>query len=376
MPDKNYYEILGVERGTTPEDIKKAYRQLARKYHPDVNPGNKEVEEKFKEINEAFSVLSDPQKRAQYDQFGASAFKPEDIAGFREFKFNFDDLFSDFGFGDIFDVFHGHRATTNRPQARHGADIRYDLDISLETAFKGAVTKIEVPLFSQCKRCHGSGAEPGYVKTCPECEGTGEIRKAERRDFMQLINIVPCPKCGGSGKIIEKKCQDCHGEGRIYQTRKIELKIPAGISDDSYLRVPGQGEEGINGGPKGDLYVSVHIKPHENFDRRGDNLFCKINIPLMSAILGGEAEVKTITGRADITIPAGTQSHSIFRLKGQGMPDIRTGKRGDQLVRVIVEIPKVLNKKQTTLLREVFEQDSMIKSETVNGFFDKFKSQT
>jgi molecular chaperone DnaJ len=369
MPNKDYYEILGVTKDASQDDIKKAYRQLARKYHPDVNPGKKDIEEKFKDINEAFSVLGDPQKRTQYDQYGSAAFKPEDVAGFREFKFNFDDLFSDYGFGDIFDVFHH---ADRRPRSRQGADIRYYLEISLEDAFSGMVTKIEIPMTSVCARCNGTGAEPGFLKTCPKCQGAGELRQGSRRGIMQVMNIVACDQCGGTGSIVEKKCAECNGLGHIQHSSKISIKVPAGIDDGAYLRIPEQGEEGEYGGPRGDLYVQIRILPHPIFERSGSDLLCRINIPLSYAIFGNEVSVKTITGKAKIKIPPGTQSHSVFRLKGQGMPLGRSS-RGDQLVKVVVVIPTDLSKQQKDLLlayaREEIPPAEII---TARGFFEEF----
>jgi len=371
MDAKKYYDILGVKPDASPDAIKAAYRQLARKFHPDVNPGNKEAEEKFKDINEAFSVLSDPEKRSQYDQYGSSAFKAEDVAGFRQFKFNFEDLFADFGFGDIFDVFRG--TGRRQPTSEQGADIRYDLEITLEDAFYGLETKIEVSLYTTCKRCNGVGAEPGFVKTCPDCGGTGEVRKSIHRDFTQLMNIVACPRCHGTGRIIEKKCKACDGAGRTYHTRNIELKVPAGVDDGAYLRVAGQGEEGLNGGINGDLYVLVHIKPHAIFEREKNDLFCMSTITLTQAVFGCEIPIKTISGRAQIKIPAGTQSNSIFRLRGQGMPDLHSKKRGDQLVKIVVEIPTHLTSRQAELLREFARDETQVTSETHKGFFDKIR---
>lgn len=376
MSEKDYYAILGVSKDASQDDIKTAYRQLARKYHPDVNPGKKDIEEKFKDINEAFSVLSDPQKRAQYDQYGSAAFRPEDVAGFREFKFNFDDLFSDFGFGDIFDVFR-RGGGERRPRTRQGADIRYDLEITLEEAFSGLDTKVEIPLYVMCSKCNGTGAEPGFLRPCPKCKGTGEIRKIQKRGFMQMMNITACDKCGGRGNIIEKNCDVCNGTGQIAHVRKISIKVPAGIDDGAYLRVPGQGEAGEAGGPQGDLYVLVHIKPHPIFERYESNLLCRVTIPLTYAIFGSEVPVKTITGKAKIKIPPGTQSHSVFRLKGQGMP-IRDGDRGDQLVKIVVAIPMDLSKKQRELLQEYAQEESrkLITIETGRGFFEQFKIGT
>lgn len=365
MAKKDYYKILGVGRNASQEEIKRAFRKLARKYHPDV--AGKGSEEKFKEINEAFQVLSDPEKRAQYDQFGHAAFRPEDFSGFRWRGFN--DLFSDFGFGDIFDIFSGSRKGAKRGPEQ-GADLKYDMEISLEDAYNGLTTKIEVPTFVTCKTCGGTGAKPGFLKKCPVCGGTGEIRRVQRSGFSQIINITTCKKCGGSGKIIEKPCDVCGGTGRIRKTKKIEIKIPRGVDDGFYLRVAGQGEAGYNGGPPGDLYVVIHIKPHKIFDRHENDLFCKTTISLGQAIFGGEIEVPTITGKAKIKIPPGTQSHTVFRLKGQGMPDIHSHKRGSQLVKVVVEIPKNLSKKEKRLLKEFVSEK---KSKTEKGFFQQMK---
>ncbi len=370
MADKrDYYETLGVGRDASQDDIKKAFRHLARKYHPDVNQGNKNAEEKFKEINEAFSVLGDQQKRVQYDRFGHSAFRPEDFAGFREFRFNFDDLFSDFGFGDIFNAF---QSGGRRDKSYEGADVRYDLEITLENAFSGLETKIEVPLLTTCRKCDGTGAEKGFLKDCPQCKGTGEVRSMQKRGFMQFVSITSCGRCNGGGKIIEKKCGECRGEGRVRTSRRIELKVPPGIEDGSYLRVAKQGEDGINGGSPGDLYVLIHVKPHEVFERHENNLLCKTTITFPQAVFGCEVKVPTITGKATIKIPPGTQSHSVFKLKGQGMPDVHSRKKGDQLVRVVVEVPTKLSKKQEEILKE-FANEAAEKTKTTKGFFDKVK---
>jgi len=367
MSKKDYYKILGVDKNASQEEIKKAFRQLARKYHPDV--AGKESEEKFKEINEAFQVLNDPQKRAQYDQFGHAAFRPEDFAGFR--WPSFDDLFRDMGFGDIFDVFSGFGERT-REGPEQGADLRYDLEIILEDAFYGLTKKIEVPMFVTCKTCDGTGAKHGYLKKCPSCDGTGEIRRIQRSAFAQIVNITTCNKCGGSGQIIEKPCDTCDGSGKVKKTKKIEVKIPKGVDTDSYLRIAGQGEVGYNGGPPGDLYVVIHVKPHSIFDRHENDLFCKTTISLGQAIFGGEIEVPTINGKAKLKIPAGTQSHTIFRLKGQGMPDLHNSGRGNQLVKVVVKIPEKLNKKQSEILKK-FIDASGEEVKTTRGFFDKMK---
>lgn len=367
MADKDYYKILGVSKNATQEEIKRAFRHLARKYHPDV--AGKESEEKFKEINEAFQVLSDPKKRAQYDQFGSAAFRPEDFAGFR--WPSFEDLFRDFGFGDIFDVFSGFRERT-RTGPEQGADLKYNLEITLEDAFYGKVEKIEVPTFVACNSCNGTGAEHGSFKNCPECNGTGEIRRIRRSAFSQIVNIFTCNKCMGSGKIREKPCGICDGSGRIRKTKTIEVKIPKGVDNGSYLRIAGQGEAGYNGGPPGDLYVVINVKPHPIFDRRKNDLFCKTTISLGQAIFGSEIEIPTIGGKAKLRIPAGTQSHTVFRLRNQGMPDLHTHNRGDLLVKVVVKIPEKLDKNQRKLLEE-FCRISGEKVKTTKGFFDRVK---
>ncbi|MEM7816061.1 MAG: molecular chaperone DnaJ [Candidatus Aenigmatarchaeota archaeon] len=370
MTKKDYYEILGVSRNASQEEIKRAFRHLARKWHPDVNPGNKEAEERFKEINEAFQVLSDPEKRAQYDQFGHAAFRPEDFAGFR--TFSFDELFKNFGFGDIFDVFSGfgERGRSGYEQ-EEGADLRYELEISLEDAFRGADTEIEVPRFEQCSVCSGSGAKPGtYPKKCPKCGGTGEIRTVKRTAFMQSISISPCDRCEGEGTIIEVPCKNCNGTGKERKTRKVRVKIPAGVDDGQYLRLAGQGQPGYKGGPSGDLYIEIRVKEHPVFERHGNDIFCKTTIDIGTAILGGEITIPTLTGTARLKIPPGTQSHTVFRLKGQGMPHIKSGKRGDQLVKVVVEIPKRLSRKQEHLIREFLGER---KAETGKGFFERMR---
>lgn len=367
MTKQDYYQILGVDRNASQEEIKKAFRQLARKYHPDV--AGKQSEEKFKEINEAFQILSDPQKRAQYDQFGSAAFRPEDLAGFR--WPSFDDLFRDFGFGDLFDVFSGTRER-KRAGPEPGADLRYDLEISLESAFHGTTEKIDIPSFTKCKKCDGTGAKSGFLKSCPNCNGSGEVRRVQRSAFAQVVNITTCNRCNGSGKVIEKPCEDCNGTGRTKHVKKIEIKIPRGVDTGSYLRVAGQGEEGYNGGPPGDLYVVVRVKPHPIFDRHENDLFCQTTIPLLQAIAGGEIEVPTIDGRARLKIPRGTQSHTIFRLKGQGMPQLHSSKRGDQLVKVVVRIPEKITEKQEKILKELAGADAE-KVKTTRGFFDRIK---
>ncbi len=371
---KDYYEILGVSRDATQEEIKRAFRRLARKYHPDVNPGDKEAEEKFKLINEAFEVLSDPEKRAAYDQFGEAGLQGMGFEPGRERGFaSFEDLFRDFGFDDIFDVF-SFFGEKERHGPRPGSDLKYDIEITLEDAFYGMTTKIEVPIFEKCSFCGGTGAEPGTSpRICPDCRGSGEIRIVKRTGFMHTMKIVPCKKCEGTGRIIDSPCEKCGGSGRERKMRTVAVKIPRGIEDGQYLRLAGQGEPGEKGAPPGDLYIEIHIKEHPIFERHGKDLFCKTIIDLKTAILGGEIEVPTITGKAKIKIPPGTQSHTIFRLKNQGMPGLRDGKRGDQFVKIVVEIPRNLNKEQKRLIERFVEIGEKKKPKTSKGFFERLK---
>jgi len=351
---RDYYEVLGVGRNASQEEIKKAYRQLARRYHPDVNPGNKEAEEKFKEINEAFEVLGDPEKRAQYDQFGHSAFRPEDLGGFK--GFDFEDLFRDFGFGDIFDIFSDFEGRGGE-RKDSGRDIKFDYYITLEDAFRGLETQIRVPRFEFCETCDGTGAKPGTSpKKCKECGGTGEIRRVKKVGFMQMVNVSTCPNCGGSGEFIEFPCPSCHGTGKERKLVSIKLKIPPGVDEGSYLRVQGQGESNYKNGPRGVLFVVIHLKPHEIFKRKGDDLYCRVPISFSLACLGGKIKVPTLEGKVEMKIPPGTESHRVFRLRGQGMPNIRSRRRGDLLVKVVINVPKTLSNRQRELLKELSKE--------------------
>ncbi len=345
MAEKDYYKILGVSKEASQEEIKKAFRQLARKYHPDVNQGNKEAEEKFKEINEAYQVLGNEQKKAQYDQYGSSAFSSEDIAGFRSQRFNFDDLFGDFGFGDIFDIFNHGRRNRNYEDYEEGADLRYDLEISLEEAFTGIKKTIEIPIHEVCKKCNGLGAEEKNLKECDKCHGTGEIRIARRQGFTQFVSVSPCDKCHGAGKIASKYCEVCKGKGELEKIQKIEIKIPKGINHGQYLRIEGKGELGRNA-PSGDLYIVIHIKKHPVFQREEENLFLDKKIDLTTAIFGGKIEIQGIDKKIKLKIPPATQSHTPFRLESHGMPFVNSRERGDLFVRVIVDIPKVSSDKE------------------------------
>jgi molecular chaperone DnaJ len=349
MATRDYYEILGVKRDVSPDDLKKAFRHLARKYHPDLNKGSKEAEEKFKEINEAYQVLSDPQKKAQYDQVGHVEFRPGDAEGYR--PPSYEDLFRDYGLGDIFNAFSGGSRMTRQ---RAGADLRYDIEVTLTDAFYGTKNTVAVPHDSVCPVCHGTGAEPGNLRNCPTCRGTGEIRSQQNVSNRKMVSIAQCPDCGGSGKIIDKPCKTCHGAGMLQKTRRIEVTIPRGVENGQFLRIAGEGEPGENRGPPGDLYVVVHVKKHEVFERQGADLNTPAVVGLATALLGGEITVPTITGSAVLKIHRGTQSHTLFRLRGQGMPSMNSDKRGDLLVKVIVKIPANLTKKQEELMKEAF----------------------
>ncbi|MCS6787437.1 MAG: molecular chaperone DnaJ [Thiobacillaceae bacterium] len=344
MPKRDYYEVLGVARGASEDEIKKAFRKLAMKYHPDRNPGDKSAEEKFKEVKEAFDVLSDPNKRAAYDHYGHAGVDPSMAgagagAGFRDFA----DAFSDI-FGDIFGTGRGSRS-----QVYRGADLRYNLEISLEEAARGTETKIRVPVMATCDACGGSGAEAGTQPvTCPTCGGYGQVRM--QQGFFSIQQT--CPRCHGSGRIITKPCSHCHGEGRVKKHKTLSVRIPAGVDEGDRIRLSGEGEAGINGGPPGDLYVQIHIKPHPVFTREGDHLHCEMPISIVTAALGGEVTIPTLDGQAVIKIPPETQTGKVFRLRGKGIKGVRSREPGDLLCHVVVETPVNLTERQKALLRE------------------------
>ncbi len=344
---KDYYEVLGVNKDASSEDIKKSYRKLAMKYHPDRNPDNPKAEEHFKEAKEAYEMLSDDQKRAAYDQYGHAGVDPSMGGGAGGFGgAGFGDAFGDI-FGDIF----GAGARGQRSNVYRGADLRYNMEISLEEAAKGTETKIRIPVQASCETCKGNGAKPGKSPvTCTTCNGHGQVRM--QQGFFSVQQT--CPKCHGSGKVIkeEDKCTTCHGAGRVKQNKTLSVKIPAGVDEGDRIRLSGEGEAGVNGGPTGDLYVVVHLKEHEIFQRDGGNLHCEMPISFSTAALGGEIEVPTLGGSAKMKIPAETQSSAVFRLRGKGIKPLRSSEQGDLMVHVVVETPVKLTEHQKKLLRE------------------------
>ena len=371
---RDYYEVLGVPRTASQEEVKKSYRKLARKYHPDVNPGDPTAEEKFKEVNEAYEVLSDDQKKAQYDQFGHAAFDASSFGGQGETG-----GFGNFGFdifGDIFDMFSGGRTgRTRRAGPERGADLQYDLDITLEEAASGIERDIEVFREETCTTCGGSGAAPGSsTSTCPSCGGTGELREERATPFGRMVNVTTCLRCGGRGKVVTKPCQECDGSGRVRRVRRIHVRVPAGVDSGARLRLAGEGAPGARGGPPGDLYVFITVKAHKVFERQRDNLYTKVEINMAQAALGSEVDVPTLEGTAKLTIPEGTQSGTRFRLRGKGMPPLRGHGRGDLLVAVVVRTPVNLSTKQRQLLQELAQT---LGTENQNredkGFFKKVR---
>lgn len=358
MSKRDYYEVLGVSKTATQDELKKAYRKLARKYHPDLNKDNPEAEEKFKECNEAYDVLSDEQKRAQYDQFGHAAFENGGMGGGPGGFGGFGGAggFGGSGMEDIFDMFfggQGSRGGRSNAGPQRGSDLRFDLEISFEEAAFGVEKEINLYRDEQCEHCHGDGAEPGSkVETCPECHGSGYVRFTQNTMFGQMVNERPCSRCHGEGKIISEPCKKCRGKGTEKKNKKLKVKIPAGVNDGSRLRVAGEGEVGAKGGPSGDLYVYIYVRPHKYFERDGTTVMCEVPISIVQATLGAEIKVPTLDGQVTMRIPEGTQPGKVLRLKGKGIPSLRGGGRGDQLVRIKVVVPTKLNDKQKDALRK------------------------
>ncbi len=361
MAKRDYYEVLGVSRTANDAEIKRSYRTLAVKFHPDKNPDDPHAEEKFKECAEAYAVLSDAQKRAAYDRYGHQA---GGAGGFDPGFSNIEDIFDLFGFGDMF----GGRGRT-RSTVQRGSDLRYDLEITLEDAANGKDEKLQIPRLEKCEPCEGSGAEPGTSpEPCVSCGGRGQTQY--QQGFFSVMRT--CPNCRGAGKIVRNPCKECRGEGRIEKEKALEIKIPAGVETGSRLRVSGEGEAGVNGGPSGDLFVVIHVAEHETFERQGANLYSAVPITFAQAALGAEIKVRTLEGEEELKIPAGTQTGTVFRIKSQGMPALGGRGKGDLFVAVTLITPKTLTKEQ----RKVLEQLAEIEDSDFNdaSFIDKVRN--
>ena len=353
---RDYYEVLGVEKSASQDEIKKAYRKIAKANHPDQHPGDKVAEERFKEANEAYEILSDEEKRKKYDQFGHAAFDPS--AGYGGGGFGgfggFEDIFGGGGFGDIFSSIFGGGASTRNPNApRRGDDVRATLNISFEEAAFGCEKEITAPRIELCPDCRGTGCAPGTTaETCPDCHGTGSVRTTQRTPFGMAQSTGPCSKCRGSGKIIHQPCKTCKGMGKIRRSHKLTVKVPAGIDDGQAIPITGCGNAGANGGPAGDLLVGVIVRPHPIFEREGTSIYMEQEISYAQAALGAEVEVPTLDGKVKLTIPEGTQPGTVFRMRGRGVPSLRGGGRGDQFVSVKMSVPRNLTASQKELLRQ------------------------
>ncbi len=377
---KDFYEVLGLSKGASEDEIKKAYRQGVKKYHPDLHPDDKECEEKMKELNEAYEVLSDPDKKERYDQFGHAGIDPSYGGGGGGFS-GFSGGFGDMGdIGDIFSSFFGSgfggSSTRSNPNApRRGMDIETEASISFMEACNGKKQRIKIQRMETCPECKGSGASSGSsIDTCPDCHGSGQVKVTQRTPFGMISSSKPCTRCGGKGKVIKSPCSKCRGAGRISNIANIDVDIPAGIADGQTLSVGGQGHSGINGGPSGDLHVDITVRPDPFFQREGYDIHTEVPIKFSQAVLGDTVEVLCIDGKGTMSIPEGTQSGTVFRIKGRGVKKLGRQDRGDQYVKVVVEVPKGLNKKQKDLLREF---DSLVTEEKYSSrtkFFDKLRS--
>ena len=361
---RDYYEVLGVARQASADELKRAFRKIAMESHPDRNPGDAAAAARFKEASEAYSVLSDPERRRSYDLFGHAAASGGPAVDF-----------SDMPFADIFDTFFGGGFGTRsrRERSNRGDDLRYDLTITFEESFTGVEKQIDIRRLAECERCTGSGAEPGTgQETCPGCGGSGQIRRAAQSFFGQVVTTAPCPTCGGAGRILKNPCVECRGQGRVEKQKRLAVKIPAGVDTGSQIRISGEGEAGLRGGSAGDLYVVLRVRPHPELARHEQDVVYELRVNMVQAALGDRIEIPTLDGHVEIAIPAGTQHGQSFRLAGKGMPDVRGGRRGDQYVVVQLVVPKDLNADQKALLRKVGGLTG--KPEKVQkGFFDKLR---
>ena len=360
MASKDYYSTLGVDKKATKEDIKKAFKKLAMKYHPDKAPDDKkkEYEEKFKEINEAVSVLGDDKKRQQYDQYGSASFQQGPGAGFEGFDYS--DVMSHFrsgafgNFDDVFDQLFGGGGGRRSSRARRGADLAYEIEISLEEAYRSTKQELSLNKLEVCTSCQGKGAHS--FTSCQHCQGSGYLKRTQRTPFGLFQQTGPCSQCNGRGETPQDSCSDCDGEGVVRKKKKIEVTIPAGVDEGMRLRVSGEGEIGEQNGPAGDLYVIIHVKNHKVFTREEQHIHLTIPISFTQAVLGDEVEVPTLDGKVTLTIPAGTQSETTFRMRGKGLPDVHSGEHGDEMVKVRIQVPSKLNKKQIELVKQLHEE--------------------
>ena len=376
---RDYYEVLGVSRSASEDEIKKAYRKLAKKYHPDLNPGNAEAEQKFKEVNEAYEVLSDSNKKARYDQFGFAGVDPNYGAGagggggFGGF--------TDFDFGDLGDIFgsffgggFGGNSRSSRSGPQRGESIRVGVTVSFEEAAFGCEKEVTVDRVDQCPTCKGSGCEPGTTpEVCTQCGGSGQVQQRRQTPMGVFATTTTCPKCGGRGKIIHSPCKDCNGTGQQRKRKTIQVNIPAGIDNGQTISLRGQGNAGRNGGPAGDLLITVTVRPHQLFRREGNDVLCEAPITFTQAVLGGEMEIPTIDGKVKYDIPEGTQTGTTFRLRGKGIPNLNGRGRGDQYVTVYIETPQNLNREQKEALKKFSQSLGEHNYEARKNFFSKFK---
>jgi molecular chaperone DnaJ len=359
---RDYYELLGVDRRASQDDIKKAFRKLAMQYHPDRNPGNAESERHFKELNEAYNVLSDPGKRSQYDTFGR-------VGG----AGGMGDVFGGSGFGEIFDMFFGNQGGRRNAGPRRGADLRYGLELEFTEAVFGVEKEIDVPRRDVCAKCSGSGAEPGSsVQRCPECNGQGQVRRMAQSVFGQVVNVTTCPRCGGEGEIVEHPCTTCGGGGRVQSSKRLRVNVPAGVDDGDQVRLTGEGEAGVKGGGYGDLYVAMSVRPHPVLRRSGRDIYYDLGINFAQAALGDTIEVPTVDGGVKLDVPAGTQYGTRLRIQGHGVPHVRTGRRGDQIVVVHVITPTRLTEEQRQAL-EALEGRTGLPTAAPKGFLDRLR---